>query len=448
MKALDKELENIDINNFIIYKKGECISIMDRNNLNGQRDGNLKYIEECLLNIKSNIDVGSNLEAISRTLNRQYKKFKCSEVAIVKTIRTDVFFGMRVYPIKKSLDIITDILVGFLKNPEGLTKENLERNLDKYFSKLKPDQKIEYIVEIDDRILTDIAMNIGADELTAILLHEVGHVVNEFDEYIRRICYNFSLTLIKYSTYLSFLPKMVVKGNRYLLYLYIINSFTNMGYGVKSERKADSFAVDNGYGNELASALNKMMKSGIKSNQINKKSKDIYHDDDMFAKWTIQTLINLEKRQRDIIRDMNAQKSFEKSPYIRIVIDKIIDDLKLNRTSIYTQELIGEAYDNILQEGLNIFKKPKVRQRDIDEIRIEVEAMRDYNDKIVILNKIHKRLEQVNTAKNKFKTDKQMLEILETYRSQLNELLKTLLEKKVVDKQYGVFIKYPKGYEG
>lgn len=415
---------------------------------NEKKNGNLKYIEECFLNIRSGIDVQENLESIKRTINREFQSAICSEIDIIKTIRTDSFFGMRVYPIKNSLDIITNILVNFLDKPQKLTKENLESNINKYFNNLKVQNKLEYIIEIDNRIITDRAMNVNPEELTAIMLHEIGHIVYEFAENIKRICYSFSLTLIKYNTYLSFLPKMKIKGNRYLIYLYIINSFTNIGYNLKSEGKADSFAVDNGYGNELISILNKMLNNGLHSNNINRKSKDVYVDNDKFAKWTIITLINIEKRQRDIIRDMGVQKNIEKSPYIQIIFDKIIDDLKLNRTSVYTQEVVEEAYTNILQEGLNIFNKPKVRQRDINEIQIDIEAIQDYDDKIVILNKIHKRMEQVEASMLKFGDDKHMMEILIIYQSQLKELLNKLLNTKVVEKQYGVFIKYPKGYEG
>lgn len=416
--------------------------------MDNKKSNNLRYIDECFLNIKSGIDVNENLDSIKRTVNREYSNFICSEIAIVPTIRTDVFFGMRVYPIKNSLDVVTNVLVGFLNDPEKLTKDNLEYNINKYFNKLNVDQKIEYIIEIDGRMISDKAMNVSPEEMTSILLHEIGHIVYEFNENIKRICYNFSLTLIKYNAYLSFLPKMRIKGNRYLLYLYIINSFTNMGYSLKYEKKADSFAVINGYGNELTSVLNKILNNGMHSNNINKKSKDIYSDDDKFAKWTIQTLINLEKRQRDIMREIGVQKNIEKSPYLKIIFDKIIDDLKLNRTSIYDQKVVEEACDTILQEGLNIFTKPKVRQRDIDEIQIDIEAMQDYDDKIVILNKIHKRLEQVESAMVKFENDKRMMDILTTYQSQLKELLSRLLNTKVVAKQYGVFIKYPKGYEG
>ncbi len=414
-----------------------------------KKNGNLKYIDECFLNIKSNIDVNANLEAITRTLNREFNNFTCVEVVIVQTFRTDPFFGMRVYPINKSLDIITNILVGFLKHPEKLTKENLEKKMNKYFNNLKVNQKIEYIVEIDSRILTDLAINVTAEELTAVLLHEVGHIVHEFDENIRRICYNFSLTLIKYNTYLPFLPNMQITGNKYLLYIYIINSFTNMGYGIQYEKRADTFAIINGYGNELASVLGKIKDNRVTGqSNINKKSKNVYTDDDKFAHWTVQTIFNLDKRQRDIIKIMDTQKNMEKSSYIKTIFEKIIENLKLNRTSVYQQEMIEEAYNNIMQEAIDIFRKPKVRQRDIDEIQIDIEAMQDYNDKIVILNKIHKRMEQVEAAMIKFEDDKRMLDILTTYQTQLKELLNRLLSTKVVDKQYGVFIKYPKGYEG
>jgi hypothetical protein len=57
-------------------------------------------------------------------------------------------------------------------------------------------------------------------------------------------------------------------------------------------------------------------------------------------------------------------------------------------------------------------------------------------------------MEQVEASMIKFEEDKKMLDILTVYQNQLKELLNKLLNTKVVEKQYGVFIKYPKGYEG
>ena len=98
---------------------------------------------------------------------------------------------------------------------------------------------------------------------------------------------------------------------------------------------------------------------------------------------------------------------------------------------------------------MKLYKNPmKISQADIDDLSIQVEMMDDWDDKSVIVYKIHKRLAQLAQASEKYSDDKELLTIIERYRKELNELLKKAMKFKPVQKSYGVFIKYPKGYEG
>jgi hypothetical protein len=70
-----------------------------------------------------------------------------------------------------------------------------------------------------------------------------------------------------------------------------------------------------------------------------------------------------------------------------------------------------------------------------------------------VLDLIYDKLDLVNAALDYIeqgKTDKvnQSKSTLTNFKNQLEKLRQTVLNTQVKEKQYGVFIKYPKGYEG
>lgn len=94
----------------------------------------------------------------------------------------------------------------------------------------------------------------------------------------------------------------------------------------------------------------------------------------------------------------------------------------------------------------------KVSQSDIDDLRIQLEMMEDYDDKSLLVYKCHKRMNQLNDAKKKLEINDRDYEYnvkcIDAYNKQINGILTEALKRKIESKTYGVFIKYPKGYEG
>ena len=79
--------------------------------------------------------------------------------------------------------------------------------------------------------------------------------------------------------------------------------------------------------------------------------------------------------------------------------------------------------------------------------------MEDWDDKSILVYKIHKRLSQLESAiiKLREKNDKDsnyLISVAKNYTEQLNKLLKEVMKFKQTKQVYGVFVKYPKGYEG
>jgi hypothetical protein len=125
------------------------------------------------------------------------------------------------------------------------------------FVKLVSIKKIYLILGIN------VINKFTAAELVAILLHEIGHVVNHIND-------KFSLFLKKYlspvNVVVKTLSKIPIIGLPMFLIL-ILTSRTLHFVDHKSEYNADKFAIQYGYGDELASVMKKFDKMTIKQNK-------------------------------------------------------------------------------------------------------------------------------------------------------------------------------------
>jgi hypothetical protein len=193
-----------------------------------------KTIETIMFNMEDNHS-SSNLSKLRNELNKFFIKAKCKEV--LYTVNTDkLFFGMRVYPVfdgNKAIEILGD-------------------------KKTVPFE--EYYVEFDSKLF-DPMLGLNKREKTAILLHEVGHIVYDtatIDEVRAQIDMYFSKSG-------DFIDINASKGYKELIGYALKDSIVKMGSLFtkvgNTEMVADTFVVSCGYGPDLESAMRKIMRS-------------------------------------------------------------------------------------------------------------------------------------------------------------------------------------------
>ena len=169
-------------------------------------------------------DGRKGLDKIKKELNIFFKDSRCKEIIFTRS--DSLFFGMCVYP-----QITKDLLIEILQDDKKVR-----------FS--------EYSIEIDSKILHP-ALMITPQELLAMLLHEVGHIVNDnspVDE-VRKII---ALELTKKGDSLN-IPKT---AQYYTIISYgikdTVRKITSMMFVYKDgEVLADEFVHMCGYGDEL-----------------------------------------------------------------------------------------------------------------------------------------------------------------------------------------------------
>lgn len=404
------------------------MNILNENN----RIVDAKYLEELMYSIQIDERVPKNLNSIKKVLNASFDGI-CKDIIINKD--SDTLFGMSVYP---SMDSLTQIA-------SLISKGANSKEITKYITT----KKIYYIIEIDGNILYNKLYEFTPGEIIAIMLHEIGHVVADTDFY-NDLAFAYSNTLYELEKDKSKFDDY--KHNRkdmFMAALYVLSAIETTHFKNRSsddilkEQIADKFVVDNGYGKELSSALAKFSKVYMKS--ATKTKKDIENEIKLDANVAIN-LSNAMLRRKDYVDNvLKTEIKKSNSSVLSKLLTNIRDCLKSIRFTTgapFNKEMVSEGF-------IDKFKKNpiKISQMDIDELRISAEMMDDWDDKSVLVYKIHKRISQLEKIKLELTKDDQ-INMCNNYIKQLNTLLSQVMKFKKVDKTYGVFIKYPKGYEG
>lgn len=179
------------------------------------------------------------LDALKKELNLFFKDSNCKEIIFTRS--DSMFFGMCVYPMVDK-QLVTEIL--------------------------QDDKQVrfnQYTIEIDSKILHP-ALQITPREFAAMVLHEVGHIVNDpepVDE-VRKVI---ALQLVKKGDSLN-IPKT---AQYYTIISYgikdTVRKMTSMFFIYRNgEVLADEFVHMCGYGDDLNSIFDKICKSGMKIN--------------------------------------------------------------------------------------------------------------------------------------------------------------------------------------
>lgn len=234
----------------------------------------------------------ATLNEIKNELNRFFTEAECVDVIFTKNFN-NVFFGMTTFCILTKNEV-NNIILG-------------EKEV----------RIAKYIIEIDSKLL-EIGLN--NREMSAVLLHEVGHVVNDstpakevrkaLDIYMKELHTTISIDdAYKYSDVLKFGIQDTIRK--------VTSIFTRKD----AEILADEFVFLCGYGTELDSAFKKICYSGSTVNK-NTSSKLIALD------WTLRAYKNLRLYRSIALKILNSSKPYTGSVLEKREMDEAIKALK------------------------------------------------------------------------------------------------------------------------
>lgn len=373
---------------------------------------------------------------------------------------------MNVFPAVSTMDIMVDSIIS--------NKSSLDDVLNVW------GENKEWNIEIDSILLYDMNLNANPQEITAVLLHEIGHVVysNTIPQRLYKVI-KFKIVKLNYQL------KQLISTDKIkkLFNIAIIESCSTKNYNYinnETEKVADKFVVQYCYGDELESFINKLIKSQGNS-LVNKSDKEIEQDITVVVNWTVLNIKELEFRKTALRNNLKTEILQTPSTLTKRVIQDIYNSFFGESTDKYrmllseqsgglavdkyeelrSNQLLDQFIHMVVTEAAgNIFDKngklKKITQNDIDILTVEAEKIDTVDDKIYLLDKLYTYLELVNMGLDYIDSNDKELgsKITQSKRTlldmkyQLEQLRKNILATKIIDKDYSIWIKAPKGYEG
>ena len=316
----------------------------------------------------------------------------------------------------------------------------------------------QWIIEIDERILTN-DVQLDEKELTALILHEVGHVIYSNSIPMRlakvvRLQYASSNMVTKQLLKDTFFSKVLC-----FPILNACNTNTNKS-SLKAELQADTYSVKSGYGKYLSSAMDKIIVYAGSSTTPEKDMEDLMG-------FSIDTILSLQKRQNMLVRkNMNHMIASTPSRFATAVVNKFSNGLRGNTNGGSVVEAVMDNYlDNKIQKITDTFyaseaffsrvhRMKKIDPADIDYIGLEINNIKSNDDKMMIVSYIYSKLDAIDyylsiiDSKNPRYVIPHSRESLVSMRNALEKYKNDAITRKLPEINYGITIQYPIGYEG
>ena len=323
-------------------------------------------------------------------------------------------------------------------------------------------QNKKWTLEIDERILNKNFINCSNRELTALVLHEIGHVVctNSIPSRIS--------TIIQYEIAKSKLENKILAADKLfskILALPIINACVSdsrkSDKPLSVEIKADNFDKKMGYQQELLSVLKK-----ITTNQKYPKGGTINKNMEEMTKFSINTLNQLKAREDNLLKkNLVSLKKECVSPYIESYIDDFYNTIfetgDKSISSIEHLTFMENRADSIVENYYTEFffgkkKLSKIDPAELDYIDIKTNEIKNENDKMMLISYIHSKLDIIDFYLEILKDPKlakkynvpNSADQLERMRTRLLTSRENILKYKIPERNKGIIIAWPENYEG
>jgi hypothetical protein len=389
-----------------------CVNIMTRRDMDKFFTYNYDYLVAAVGDVMRSSGSISKLKALENKLNSIFgKNSKC--LGVLYTHNNGLFFGMSTMPV-----IPTRARNSILLN-DKVDKDSFET----------------YYIEIDSKLLSPL-LDLTPHHVTAILLHEIGHIVidpNVLDEYRK------SIDLYCSKNHISLNREDANKAA--VLFGFAANDTIkkrfSFFYRDASEIYSDNFASMCGFGEYLITAYDMIMKKAF---VINKELKNKL----MVLQWVLSVYKEFNTGRVQILRKLNSYKDLTPSVLEKKSVDQCVNlmgsqiDDSFNESAIYESNLKG-IFEKIQRSGV------RAMENELYELKIQVKSVNTRDDCLYVLRLINNRLgivEEYLASKDLSEDELARWQGLFTEYSTLRD---ELTSKKVFNqKMYGLFVDYTK----
>lgn len=403
---------------------------------------------------------------------------KTFSVSICNKNRKDSFFGMRVFPNVDKLDAFCEEILTGSTNGEMVPISTITKrwkNID------------SWILEIDDTIFDKSFIVFTARELVALTLHEIGHVIYS-DRPIESFWRAYKEARLRMEISDRAVQKLMYSIYSIPMAIACMQRRWTSKNSNKIEIVADRTVLELGYGSDLVSALNKILRQcGSITTDDNANTKEV----ETAIIWCNKNVNSVQNRKEHLKDEIYYQTIKTNSNYFKalgiIVLDKLGFKLKNRFTGVVTENTIEllcdseiltkysicktEQYDkfyaaletfthkDIAMESIfNRRKKIKAElpsQYELDSIAIEIDKITNHADRMFVLDLIYEVMEKVQLFEEAISVDPKLVSKwdykVSNMKNELERYRRAVLEKKISDRKYKFFVKLPDvaaDYEG
>lgn len=350
-----------------------------------------------------------SLNEIKSELNKFYKDSRCNEILYTKN--TDrLFFGMCVIPY-----IDSSIVNKMCKEDE------IKHRINAYY------------LEIDSKLLE---LNLSNRELVAILLHEVGHMVNT-TEPLTKVQDGINVYFSNRDDNLNY--DNLAKATDLFRYAIqdAVRNLTSLFRKTDEEIIADEFSVRCGYGRDLESAYKKVV---AKTGSLNKGVPNKF----VTLQWAFRIYRELGIQRIYAIKTLNKAISISGSELEK----RRMNDLKKRINTVQLECVVQESL-TMIRKASDYYRKIKYKgiralEDDLYEFNLRVKNVDEHDDALAILRQINSRIsiieDYMSTEKLTEKELERWSDLINKYRMVREELSK---KSTYDEKFYGLFVQMP-----
>ena len=375
------------------------------------------HIEDCMQDCIDEMGRRDSLSSatlndLKKELNRAFPGCVCRQVIFCDN-KDKLFFGMTVY-----------------------AQFDDDNTVRKIVESDDPVRVSDYILEIDSKLFDPI-LHLTSRELTAIVMHEVGHMTNTsnpvdevrkaIDAYLVR---NNDVIKISDSANYAYILRYAIQDT--------LIKVTSLFYQKDEEYKADTFAFKNGYGEDLQDAMEKIYRKGYVVNR------DV-NDKFIVLAYCLRLYKDVKMRRIAALRAINRAKSLTPSTMEIKILDTLADRLKriddaslIESSRLVTEGIVGRKLFDMKMKGISSF------ENDLYEYRMTVTNIDEQDEAILVMRQINARLailEDMLTNKDASENQKQKIfKLIDQFKE-----LRDILSRKVTykDRYVGVIVNYP-----
>ena len=341
-------------------------------------------------------------DGIYRATN-DYADTKC-EMFIVTENTDKMFFGVKVMP-----DYV------FLSPYE----------LENILFREDPVRIKHFQVEFDSRMFSPL-VGMTANEMMAVILYEVGHVVNnsgpaddlrvQLDAYCA--ANDQVINNLKDREAIKFMAFAVAE---------YISKHSSLFTGEGDRYTADEFIQYVGLDDQLENLISKIAKNNLRLHE------DV---DNPFAAmlWTLRILSSLTTRKIMAIKTLKKAIDLSGSVLEQNIMRSLIRELETIRVSTFNEGALTKFKYNTMKQFDQDYFEIAMRCKNVEEEDDALYLMRKINTRVSIID------DYINTEKVSPDDFKKWSKLLEKYKDLRDDLLKSAVYK---GKQYGIFVNYP-----